>query len=259
VSLNGSSSFDPDGTISAYSWKQISGPSVSSIAAGSTSTATASQLLPGQYIFELAVTDNNGLKNTDQVSVTVNAATAKVNVPPVADAGGSDTLDLPNNSYTLNAARSTDPDGTIGSYQWQQISGPSKVKSSNMNVPQVAISDFEPGEYEFQVVVTDNQGASSTATMKLTVEPGTGIADRFIVFPNPAHDMTTAKITSSVTGSVKIFVYDMNGRQVLVSEVEKSDDVVYKALNISPLASGMYSIQIVIGNKKTMITKFIKN
>jgi hypothetical protein len=64
VSLNGGSSFDPDGTISAFSWKQISGPSASAIAGGNTSTATASQLVAGQYIFELAVTDNNGVKNT---------------------------------------------------------------------------------------------------------------------------------------------------------------------------------------------------
>jgi hypothetical protein len=259
VSLNGSSSFDPDGTISGYGWKQISGPSASSITAGNTSTATASQLIVGQYIFELTVTDNNGVKNTDQVTVTVNPASGKVNIPPVADAGSNDTLELPNNSYTLNASGSKDADGTIASYQWQQISGPNTVKSSNMNVPQVAISDFQAGEYEFQVVVTDNEGATSTAMMKLTVEAASGITDRFIVYPNPAHDVTTAKITSSVTGKVKIVVYDMNGRLVLTTEAEKTDDVVIKTVNVSTLASGMYTVQIVIGNKKTMVTKFIKN
>jgi hypothetical protein len=259
VSLNGSSSFDPDGTISGYSWKQISGPSASSITAGNTSTPTITQLNVGQYTFELTVTDNNGLKNTDQVTVTVNPASAKVNIPPVANAGSNDTLELPNNSYTLNASQSRDPDGTIGSYQWQQISGPNTVKSSNMNVPQVAISDFQAGEYEFQVTVTDNEGATSTATMKLTVEPSSGLTDRFIVYPNPAHDVTTAKVTSSVTGKVKIVVYDMNGRMVLTTEAEKTDDVVTKTLNVSTLATGMYTVQIVIGNKKTMVTKFIKN
>jgi Secretion system C-terminal sorting domain/PKD domain len=259
VSLTGTSSFDPDGTIASYSWRQISGPSVSVLGAANTSTPTASQLIVGQYIFELTVTDNNGVKNTDQVRVTVNPGVGKVNLPPVASAGSNVTLELPNNSYTLNATGSKDPDGTIQTYQWQQIGGPNTVKSSNMGVPQVAISDFQPGEYEFQVVVTDNEGATSTAVMKLTVEPATGITDRFMLFPNPAHDITNAKITSTVTGTVKIFVYDMNGREVLVTEAEKTDDVVTKTLNISPLASGMYTVQIVIGNKKTMVTKFVKN
>jgi hypothetical protein len=259
ISLDGSRSFDPDGTLTAYNWKQVSGPSVSVIAGVNSSTTNASQLIAGQYIFQLTVTDNNGLKNIDQITIVVNTASGKVNMPPVADAGSSDTLLLPNNSFTLNANGSKDPDGTISTYQWQQVSGPNTVKSSNMNVPQVAISDFQPGDYEFELIVTDNEGATSTATMKLTVEPSTGLTDRFFVYPNPAHDVTTAKITSSVTGRVKIVIYDMNGRQVLTTEAEKTDDVVTKTLTISTLASGMYTIQIVIGNKTTMVTKFVKN
>lgn len=259
VSLDGSRSFDPDGTLTGYSWIQVSGPSVSVIAAVNSGTTNASQLIAGQYIFQLTVTDNNGLKNIDQITITVNPSSGKVNMPPVADAGSSDTVLLPNNSFTLNASGSRDPDGSIASYQWQQISGPNTVKSSNMNVPQVAISDFQAGDYEFELIVTDNEGATSTATMKLTVEPSSGLTDRFFVYPNPAHDVTTAKITSSVTGRVKIVVYDMNGRQVLITEAEKTDDVVTKTLTVSTLASGMYTIQIVIGNKTTMVTKFVKN
>jgi hypothetical protein len=51
----------------------------------------------------------------------------------------------------------------------------------------------------------------------------------------------------------------MNGRQVLVAQTEKTGDVATKTLNISSLASGMYTVQVSIGNQKTMVTKFIKN
>ena len=264
VVLNGNSSFDPDGTIAAYSWRQVSGPSASSIAAAKTSSATVSKLIVGQYVFELTVTDNNGSTNSDQITITVNPAAAKVNLLPVADAGSSDTIQLPTNTYTLNASGSTDPDGTIVSYHWQQISGPNTAGSSSMNNPVVTLSNLQVGEYAFQLTVTDNTGITSTATMNLTVEQGTAqnnlsSTERFIVYPNPAHDVTTAKITSQVTGTVKITVYDMNGRQVLVAQTVKMDDVATKTLNISSLASGMYTVQITIGNKKTMVTKFIKN
>jgi hypothetical protein len=210
------------------------------------------------------VTDNNGSTNTDQVTITVNAAASKLNVPPVADAGSSDTVLLPTNTYTLNATQSVDPDGTIGSYHWQQISGPNTAGSSSMNNSKVTISNLQAGQYEFQLTVTDNEGATSIATMQLVVEQNNlshdlTATERFIVYPNPAHDVTTARITSQVTGTVKITVYDMNGRQVLVAQTVKSDDVVNKTLNISSLASGMYTVQITIGNKKTMVTKFIKN
>ncbi|HEY2648419.1 MAG TPA: T9SS type A sorting domain-containing protein, partial [Puia sp.] len=117
--------------------------------------------------------------------------------------------------------------------------------------------------------VTDNAGLTSTATMQLVVkqvETTQSVlsqdfvtTETFIVYPNPAHDVTTVKITSQVTGTVKITVYDMNGRQVLVAQTVKTGDVVTKTLNISSLASGMYTVQITIGNQKTMVTKFIKS
>lgn len=263
--LNGTSSFDPDGTISAYSWTQVSGPSTSTITSAKTSTATVSKLIVGQYVYQLTVTDNNGATNSDQITITVNAAPSKVNLLPVANAGSSDTIQLPTNTYTLNASGSVDPDGSIVSYRWQQISGPNTARSSSMYNSQVTISNLQAGVYNFQLTVTDNTGMTSTATMKLTVEQGVTIStdngptDRFIVYPNPAHDVTTLKITSQVTGTVKITIYDMNGRQVMVAQMAKSDDVATKTLNISSLASGMYTVQISIGNKKTMVTKFIKN
>jgi len=67
------------------------------------------------------------------------------------------------------------------------------------------------------------------------------------------------RITSPVTGTVKISIYDMNGREVQSDQVEKSGDVVEKRMVIQQLASGVYTIQVSIGNRKQMISKFIKN
>ena len=259
LALNGSSSFDPDGTISGFNWTQISGPSSSVISAGNTVAPDVSQLIVGQYVYQLTVTDNNGTTNTDQVTITVNAGTSKINLSPIANAGISDTIGLPTNSYTLDATRSTDPDGTIDSYQWQQISGPNTANSSAMNNAQVTLGNLEQGEYQFEVTVTDNGGATSTATMKLTVEQGFSLATRVSVFPNPASSVIHEKITSSIMGTVKINVYDMNGRLVLTSQDEKTSDVIYCKMNVSQLAPGMYTIQINIANRKTIVSKFIKN
>ena len=259
TTLNGSSSFDPDGTISNYGWTQVSGPSTSVIAAGNTVSPTVSQLIVGQYVYQLTVTDNNGATNTDQVTITVNAGTSKLNIAPVASAGKTDTITLPTNTYTLDASGSTDPDGTIDSYQWQQISGPATASSSSMNSSQVALSNLVAGVYEFEVTVTDNGGATSTATMQLTVDQGFSLATRVSVFPNPANSTIHEKITSSIMGTVKVNVYDMNGRLVLSSQVEKTSDVIYEKMNVSSLAPGMYTIQINLANQKTIVSKFIKN
>jgi PKD domain/Secretion system C-terminal sorting domain len=260
IVLNGSSSFDPDGTITKYTWTQVSGPNTAVILGNGTVSPSVSGLVVGTYTFQLLVTDNDGATNTDQVTVTVAPAVSKVNLTPVANAGSDTTINLPTNSFQLNANGSYDPDGNIANYQWQEISGPNTAAATSMFGSQVDIGNLEAGLYEFEVTVTDNTGGKSTATVKITVDDPTAAkgADQLILFPNPAHDVITGKLTSSINGTIKVNVYDMNGRLVYVDQTVKSSDIYQKTYDISMLAPGTYSIQIIIGNKKTMITKFIK-
>lgn len=67
VTLNGSASSDPDGTISSYIWKE----GTTQIATGATPAVT---LAVGIHTITLTVTDNLGATATDTVVVTVNAA-----------------------------------------------------------------------------------------------------------------------------------------------------------------------------------------
>jgi hypothetical protein len=73
VTLNGSGSTDPDGTITLYDWVQVSGPaSVTLSGTGASRTFTPS--VEGTYVFGLTVTDNDGATSSqDNVSVTVSA------------------------------------------------------------------------------------------------------------------------------------------------------------------------------------------
>ena len=86
-------------------------------------------LFRGVYEFELKVTDNKGLVGKDTVQITVNAA---ANISPTADAGPNKTITLPTNTITLSG-NGTDPDGTISSYSWIKISGPSGELINNAN------------------------------------------------------------------------------------------------------------------------------
>jgi len=258
VMLNGASSFDPDGTITAWGWNQISGPSSAVISAGNTATPIVSQMVAGQYIFRLIVTDNNGAYGLDQDTITVNPETPKVNQLPIADAGKNDTIYLPTSSYVLDASGSKDPNGQIENYHWQQIGGPVTATSTSMNNAKVTLSNLQVGLYGFEVTVTNNAGATSSATMYLTVKQDTVTPSMLFLYPNPAHDVINAQITSSVDGTVKINVYDMNGRLVLMTEAEKANNVIIKTFDIGLLAPGMYTVQMVLANRQTMVAKFVK-
>ena len=77
TSLSGSGS-DPDGTISAYSWSQVSGPKTISFSTTNTASTIVSGLTTaGNYICRLTVTDNLGGQSSDDIQVTVSPALQK--------------------------------------------------------------------------------------------------------------------------------------------------------------------------------------
>ena len=107
--------------------------------------------------------------------------------------------------------------------------------------------------------VTDDAGATSTATMRLTViQSAFSVSERLSVFPNPAHTVVNQRITSPIDGTVKVDIYDMSGKLVLTRQFEKTTDVVFNKIYVDKLAPGMYTIQVNIANRKTMVSKFIK-
>jgi hypothetical protein len=84
ISLDGSASNDPDGTISEWLWKKISGPASFNIINATTAKTVVKNLVPGVYQFELKVTDAGALssKDTMQVAITSQPPPPAVSCPP---------------------------------------------------------------------------------------------------------------------------------------------------------------------------------
>lgn len=81
VVLDAGASKDSDGSIIAYQWKQISGPSVSNIVNATSKTTMVSKLTEGTYHFILTVADNNNGTATDTVAVSVISQNALQRMP----------------------------------------------------------------------------------------------------------------------------------------------------------------------------------
>ena len=101
TSLAGSAT-DPDGTISAFLWTKISGPSAYKIVNAASPLTDVTGLVQGVYQFELKVTDNSGALAKDTMTITVNNS----NMAPVANAGDDLTVTSPISCllYTSDAA-----------------------------------------------------------------------------------------------------------------------------------------------------------
>jgi len=94
----------------------------------------------------------------------------KENKVPVADAGPNKAVTLPIASETFTGT-GTDEDGDVVAYLWSQVSGPSATTIMNPGSPSTAINGFVAGTYIFQLMVTDNMGATGVDTTKIVVTP----------------------------------------------------------------------------------------
>jgi hypothetical protein len=93
-----------------------------------------------------------------------------INSVPTANAGDSQIITLPENSVTLSGV-GADADGQITAYLWSQISGPVATTIVNPGSPSTKINGFLQGNYLFQLMVTDNGGATGVDTISVKVNP----------------------------------------------------------------------------------------
>ncbi|MEP7108366.1 MAG: PA14 domain-containing protein, partial [Ferruginibacter sp.] len=92
LTLTGSGT-DPDGTITGYSWKKISGPATGSILTPLAAITGLINLVQGAYQYELTVTDNQGSTAKDTMQVTVNPLIVNNFLPAVNPANTVNGLD----------------------------------------------------------------------------------------------------------------------------------------------------------------------
>lgn len=161
--INGGASVDTDGFIVAWNWTQTGGTTTPLTGDPSSPIRTfTAPSTPGVLTFSLTVTDDSGATSTaDTMTVTV---AAPPSLSPTANAGADQSDIEPGETVTLNGSASADPDGTIASYSWTQVSGTPTVTLTGTG----AIRTFSaPGTdagttLVFGLIVTDNDGLTST-------------------------------------------------------------------------------------------------
>lgn len=168
ASLDGSASSDPDaGDPLSYAWTQTGGTSVT---LSDANTATPGFTVPptaGEMLnFRLDVTDAQGGTSSDAVTVTVNRA-------PVAAAGADQQVDG-GASVSLSGVASTDPDGDVLGYLWEQTSGQGVTLSGAGTVTSTFTAPNVNGELVFRLTVDDGKGATTTDTVRVVVGVAAG-------------------------------------------------------------------------------------
>jgi len=252
VTITGSGS-DPDGVIGSYVWEQISGPNTATFDTPFSAQVVASGLIQGIYTFSLRVTDNDGIVDTDQMTVVVNPAPP--NIPPVADAGPNLEITLPVNSVTITGS-GTDADGTVATFFWSQVSGPGTAATTPLNQPGITFSNLIAGSYVFRLSVTDNLGAvgQKDVTVKVNPQPvnippvANAGADKQIILPVNSVALTGTGTDSD--GTIAQYQWTQtNGPSIAVFSASSSANT-----QAQSLVEGIYVFRLRVTDDKGLST-----
>ena len=215
--VNGGAS--PSGPFTTQ-WSQVSGPAAASFALNSATSLTAAFPMSGLYGIQF--TANVGqLSSTASINITVQNPGG--NQSPTVNAGPNQTIQLPQNTLTLNGYASDDglPSGTL-TMQWSQISGPESnsangyafgqaVVVDHTKVPHTDQTDFPvliSGTYPFLATVANGGNVQSpsgydiiftsdaTGLNKLdheidSYDPVTGTVNFWVRIPTLSHTFDT--------------------------------------------------------------------
>ena len=122
------------------------------------------------------------------------------NQAPNANAGSNKTITLPINTTSLSGSGS-DADGTVTSYKWTKISGPSAYNIVNASSSVTQVTGLVQGVYQFEFKVTDNNGATDNDVMRVTVNPAPNQTPNANAGPNRTITLPVNKISLSGSGN----------------------------------------------------------
>lgn len=169
VSITGSAS-DSDGGVVAWRWSVVGGSSLNLTNSSSQTVRFTAPATEGYSRLRLRVTDDDGAYGYDYVNVNFEDPTP-ANQAPTANAGSDQNVDA-GDAVTITGSGS-DPDGSIVSWSWQQVSG-EVVNLSGANSQSVTFTAPDSATtttIRLRLTITDDGGASDSDEVAITVKP----------------------------------------------------------------------------------------
>ena len=207
VTLDASNSSDADGRITTYEWDTDGDGNFGDFDDPEDGeTAQVAFDTGGTYTVGLRVTDNGEKTRTLTKEVTVE------NPAPAANFTITPSIPNPDEELTLDPSGSSDPDGTIDSYEWDTDGGGNFGDFDDPEDGETARISFDTGgTYTVSLRVTDNGGTERTTSRQITVDNPPPTA-KFTVTPsapNPDEEITLdASDSSDPDGRITTYEWD---------------------------------------------------
>ena len=245
---------DPDGTIAAYQWTKVSGPTAVTITGATSATAVVAGMTNGTYKFELKVTDNKGAIGRD--TTTVSFGTIIVPVTLVDFTG----IAKPNKTTLLQWKTATEINsdyfiverGTDGSNFTQVAIVNSTGNSSSLVNYQLTDNFPENGLNYYRLKMVDNDGHFQYSNI-ISVNFKTTIKGNVVIVSTVTqHNHFEININSSKSQTAMYALYDATGKMLQLSNVLLQNGVTNINKNIM-LPDAVYYFKLVTSDEKITV------
>ncbi len=241
VTLDGSASTDPDGTVVRYEWDLDGNGTYETESVPANNPILTTQFATsGIRDVHLRVTDDLGATSISSITVNVQ------NQPPLASFNVQNPPAIVGAPTTLDAATSSDPDGTIAHYEWDlDDNGSYETDGSTQKTIQYTVPSS--GTYFVSLRVTDNSGVSSTIRKSfIATQAPVPAASASVTEVRPNVPVTFDSAGSAdPDGSVVLYEWDFDGDGTVDSSSTTSTPVSH-----SYPAVGTYNATLIITDDK---------
>lgn len=250
--LNGGSSYDPDGTVVSYHWAKIDGPAVYSLSDANAPAPKISNLLIGDYKFELQTTDNLGATTKDTVLVKSNAIVLPIKLTAfTASANGKGTK-----LNWTTAEETGDEQFVIEASDDGKQFAPVYSTHSAGKIPQQTYSWFhENGQSYYRLKIIS---AGKPMLSKIIPVHRDRLSINLEFFPNPVHQTLWVSVNNQERGRLTVRVLSMDGRLIKQSQYAKQQDQLMADIDTRDLNTGIYLVAITGENGWREVRKIVK-
>ena len=213
VTLDAAGSTDADGTIEGYAW-DVDGNGSFERNTGTVATTTASFATPGTHVVRVRVTDDTGATDVERVEIV---ATNRAPTAALSHAG----VPVPGIPVTLDASGSSDPDGSIATYEWD-LDGDGSYETFTGPLASAQRTFPASGNRTVGVRVTDDQGATAIAAITVSVDapplPSLSVAPSPATVGSPV--AFNAQGSTDPDGSISRYEWDLDGDGTYESDTQ---------------------------------------